>query len=245
MQWLQRGALLRLLLPAPGLGEAPPCVWPEPAGPRGRRGRPGACTARRHGQPGPLPARRSRQPQRGQLRGPVPPRLPRPTWAPGRRAPLTPHRPGPRRPHPLAPLAPPARRTLPRLWEPLLLLLLSKSKQNQQKLHQRNFLSYLTVSRRDRSKRPQSPPLSFSRRSSGLSVTGLSLLRLAPSHSRSRFSVFLTLVYFLFTEKICLVAYILSETFWGVLWNRHTQKWTRKGGFCPLPDEKGKRKFTS
>lgn len=37
VQWLQRGALLRLLLPAPGLGEAPPRVRPEPAGPRGRR----------------------------------------------------------------------------------------------------------------------------------------------------------------------------------------------------------------
>lgn len=45
VQRLQRSALLRLLLPAQGLGEAPPCVWPEPARPHGRGDRPSAWTA--------------------------------------------------------------------------------------------------------------------------------------------------------------------------------------------------------
>lgn len=63
MQWLQRGALLRLLLPAQGLGEAPPRVWPEPAGPRGCLGCRPAAPAARCCQPWPSGLRRAFPPQ--------------------------------------------------------------------------------------------------------------------------------------------------------------------------------------
>lgn len=152
----KRGPLLRLLLPAQGLGEAPPCVCGQSLqGPAATVKRARARTVRHRHRPWapacprPLPAPARRAPLG------LPPWLPWPTPGPLDAAPLT-HQ----GPVAIETAQPPARRTRTPPWEPTmgspLLLLLSKRKQNQQDCIPYDFLSYLTIT--PRPPNPQKPP---------------------------------------------------------------------------------------
>lgn len=98
-------------------------------------------------------------------------------------------------------------------------------------MHSTQLLSYLTISRDNLFKHPQTLPpaldhggTGWSSASSSTALLSCSLpLPLSTSPSPSPppfffFPVFMTFTHFLFNEKktSCLVAYIFSEEFWGI-----------------------------
>lgn len=108
LQRLQHRPLLRLLLPAQGLGEAPPRLWADSARAAGPH-----CPRRRRGAAaGPLPARRGghhrQQPQRDGFGGRFPGRHASHPGSAGERVPLSPRRTPP--PSPLPPRPPLSKR---------------------------------------------------------------------------------------------------------------------------------------